>query len=418
MDCELDLMGRFLTERLVAANYSFCPPVSATFPIEAGDPTHYARRRSSESTMITSLTITREHARRFHLQATGLAMPFRDVPAALRHHGFIQMDPINICGRMHDLILRNRVAGYREGDLLAFTYSVKNPDERRALEHYLPGQGILVTFPIEAWPQLVPHMKRRSQRREGSHGKLSVAEERVARKILGELSRRGPLTSTDIEHEGRAMSAWGTPGRLVKLVMEKLFTHGRVLITERRLFRRVYDLPERVLPAAWLAAPTPAPRDHERWLIQQRLTQRRLVTLKRAEVPLVEDLICRVGVEGCPPLYCLNEDRALLDCAEENSRTASDLRLLAPLDPLIYDRKVTATLWDFDYTWEVYTPAAKRTRGYYALPVLADNAIVGHVDPKVDRKAGRLSVIGRRVKRGHKASPAVKALAEFLGLRR
>ncbi len=374
-------------------------------------------RRLSESIVIMSLTITREHARRFHLQATGLAKPFRDVPAALQHHGFIQMDPINICGRMHDLILRNRVAGYREGDLLAFTYSAKSPEERRALEHYLPGQGILVTFPVEAWPQLVPHMRRRVQRRDGSHGKLSAAEERVARKILDELSQRGPLTSTDIEHEGQALSAWGTPGRLVKLVLEKLFTHGRVLITERRHFRRVYDLPERVLPAACLAAPEPTPREHERWLIQQRLWQRRLVTLKRADVPLVEDLICRVSVAGCPPLYCLNEDRALLDRAANESPSAPDVRLLAPLDPLIYDRKVTATLWDFDYTWEVYTPAAKRTRGYYALPVLADNTIVGHVDPKADRKSGRLAVMGRRVKRGHKASPAVKALAGFLGLR-
>jgi uncharacterized protein YcaQ len=92
-------------------------------------------------------------------------------------------------------------------------------------------------------------------------------------------------------------------------------------------------------------------------------------------------------------------------------------RLLAPLDPLIYDRRVTRALWDFDYTWEVYTPAHKRVRGYYALPLLAGTELVGHVDPKADRAAKKLRVVSRRVRRGHASAPAVRALAEFLGLR-
>jgi hypothetical protein len=90
---------------------------------------------------------------------------------------------------------------------------------------------------------------------------------------------------------------------------------------------------------------------------------------------------------------------------------------LAPLDPLIYDRRVTARLWGFDYTWEVYTPPAKRVRGYYALPVLAGTEIVGHVDPKADRAAGRLRVVSRRLRRGHRVATAVTELAGFLGLR-
>jgi hypothetical protein len=95
----------------------------------------------------------------------------------------------------------------------------------------------------------------------------------------------------------------------------------------------------------------------------------------------------------------------------------SSPRLLAPLDPLIYDRKVTTMLWGFDYTWEVYTPAHKRVRGYYALPVLAGTELVGHVDPKADRPARKLRVISRRIRRGHKVAPAIQKLAVFLGLR-
>jgi uncharacterized protein YcaQ len=81
---------------------------------------------------------------------------------------------------------------------------------------------------------------------------------------------------------------------------------------------------------------------------------------------------------------------------------AADALLLAPLDPLIYDRKLTLRLWGFDYVWEVYTPPARRKRGYYALPVLAGTEIVGHVDPKADRERRRLVVVSREVRRGYK----------------
>ena len=203
---------------------------------------------------------------------------------------------------------------------------------------------------------------------------------------------------------------------MVKVVLEKLFVHGRVLITRRRQFRRVYDLPERVLPREVLTAPAPPPLEVQRWLIRQRLLQRRLVTLRKADLPLVSEQVMRVDVPGCPPLFGLREDRELLEQAREELPVTGGPRLLAPLDPLIYDRKLTARLWSFDYTWEVYTPAARRTRGYYALPLLSGIELVGHVDPKADREAKRLRVVGRKVRRGHQAGPAVRALAKFLGL--
>lgn len=90
-------------------------------------------------------------------------------------------------------------------------------------------------------------------------------------------------------------------------------------------------------------------------------------------------------------------------------------RLLAPLDPLIYDRRVTRALWDFDYTWEVYTPPAKRVRGYYALPLLSRGELAGHVEPRLDAKAGRLEVLSKSIRRGHASAAAVKELARFLG---
>jgi hypothetical protein len=227
--------------------------------------------------------------------------------------------------------------------------------------------------------------------------------------------------SDEIEHEGTSLTAWGTPGRLVKNVLEILFVQGRVLITRRRNFRRVYDLPERVLPPHVLNAPPADPHEVARWITLTRLRQRRLVTLKREDRKLVADAVQPVAVEGCPPLYCLREDAPLLAAAEvENQgsdRENHDVRLLAPLDPLIYDRRVTSKLWNFDYTWEVYTPSPKRVRGYYALPVLVGTEIIGHVDPKADRLNRKLVVVSRRIRRGHKVAGAVRELAGWLGLR-
>jgi uncharacterized protein YcaQ len=372
--------------------------------------------------------VTREAARRFLRKALLLDSPAPDVATALAHQGYVQIDPINVCGRMHDLILRNRVAGYREGDLHSYIHRPGRP----GFEHYLPGVGVLVALPLGAWPHLVDRAHRRRNSPRGWAGRLSAREELLAQRILADIAEKGPLTSDAIKDDGRAVTAWGSDGRMAKTVLEKLFAHARVLITERRGFRRVYDLPERVLPASTLAA-RPAPPDAtDRWVVETRLRQRRLVALRRKEIRLVEDLAQPVEVDGCPPLFCLKEDLALFEgSGEKRGRGQAanlDLRgagqdlqpdplLLAPLDPLIYDRRLARSLWDFDYIWEAYTPAAKRKRGHYALPVLSGAEIIGHVDPKADRDRRKLVIVSRRVRRGHDVAGAVRGLAAFLGLK-
>ncbi|HET7538095.1 MAG TPA: crosslink repair DNA glycosylase YcaQ family protein [Candidatus Didemnitutus sp.] len=374
--------------------------------------------------MSTPLKISVDHARRFQRRAVNLDAPVADVGAALAHHGYIQIDPINICGRMHDLILRNRVAGYREGDLVRHLHGEHHaplpPAQRVAYEHYLPGAtSVLVAYPLESWPFFAAPVRAR-RLRGGVHGrKLAPTYELLAQRILGEIAERGPLTSDDIEHDARSRTGWGTPGRLVKAILEILLVHGRVLISSRRHFRRVYDLPERVLPASILNAAPATGAETERWRVLLKLRQRRLVMLKRAEIPLVADLVQRIAVDGGPPLHCLKSDLPVLAETENpksKNEVASRPLLLAPLDPLIYDRRVTSALWNFDYTWEVYTPQHKRVRGYYALPILASTEIVGHVDTKADRPARKLRVVSKRVKRGYKITDSLRHFADWLGL--
>lgn len=359
-------------------------------------------------------------ARRFHRHAVLLDEPAADIATVLAHLGYVQIDPINICGRMHDHILRNRVTGHREGDLMRHLHGDEQPlpsGQRLAFEHHLPDTNVLVAFPLDAWPHLLAAMHRRSGGRSAWSGKLTTRERELVERILSDIAARGPLASEHIDDGRRSrQNGWGSSS-LVKTTLQKLFFHGRLLIARRQNNRRLYDLPERVLPANILALREPDPGDTARWLVILKLRQRRLVTLKRAELTLVEDLVQPVVVPDCPPLYCLRGDTPLFEqLAQVFPAPAAHPLLLAPLDPLIYDRRVTARLWGFEYTWEVYTPPAKRQRGYYALPLLADTEFVGHVDLKADREARHLHIVSRSVRRGHKAAGAIKSLAGFLEL--
>ncbi|MDP3071006.1 MAG: crosslink repair DNA glycosylase YcaQ family protein [Opitutaceae bacterium] len=371
------------------------------------------------------LVIPRAAARRFQRRALGLDAPHADVATALAHHGYIQIDPINVCGRMHDLILRNRVGGYREGDLMRHLHGEEAQPllaaQRRAFEHHLPGTGILVALPFDAWPHLQGAMRARTKVSSAWSGRLTPRERELVPRLLAAIAERGPLGSEDIADDRRAhRPVWGAAS-LVKSTLQKLFFHGRLLIAQRARQRRRYDQPERVLPAAVLAQPEPTAAETARWLALLKLRQRRLAPLKRDELRLIADAVqpVRLADADAPTLYCLREDVGLLaEIANRKSEIANPPPLLlAPLDPLLYDRRVTAALWDYDYTWEVYTPAAKRTRGYYALPVLAGTELVGHVDPKADRDRGKLTIVSRRIGRGHAVAPAVRALAAWLGLR-
>jgi len=371
----------------------------------------------------SALVVTPPAARRFLRRALLLDPPgATDLTAALTHLGFVQIDPINVCGRMHDLILRNRVPAYREGDLMRHLHGEGAPlaaAARVGFEQHMPGTHILVAFPLEAWPHLLAAMRRRTRTTSAWSGRLTPRERALSERILAELAARGPLSSDDIDDPRRARRVWGA-STLAKSTLQKLFFHGRVLISHRVNQRRVYDLPERVLPAATLARPVPPAGETARWLVQLKLRQRRLALLKREELRLVDDLVQPVAVEGCPLFHCLREDAPALHAAAARDAAATPVPeaplLLAPLDPLIYDRRATAALWGFDYTWEVYTPAARRVRGYYALPVLAGLELVGHVDPKADRPRGRLIVAARSIRRGHRISDTLSALARWLGL--
>ncbi|HEU5080305.1 MAG TPA: crosslink repair DNA glycosylase YcaQ family protein [Opitutaceae bacterium] len=365
--------------------------------------------------MSHALHVSAPDARIIARLLTKIDKPAESIADALTYHGYIQLDPLNVCGRMHDLILRNRVSGYRRGELLRVLHDSHEdgtrPRNRLGFEHYLPGKGILAAWPMSALPYVQAYLRRihpTTTRRQ-----LSTEEQPLADLILRQIAEEGPATSDQFKHEGRARTAWGTDGRLVKHILEKLFSAGHILITERRDFRRVYDLAERVvstLPERQL----PSDEELQRWLALLRVRQRRLVSLRRSDFELIGDSLQKLDVNGTP-VCCLKVDCAVFD--GPRPEVDGTLRLLAPLDPLIYDRTLTERIWNFDFTWEVYTPPHLRQRGYYSLPALAGTEIVGDVEPRADWKRGRLVIESKRLKRGYSAAPAISDLASFLGLR-
>ncbi len=372
--------------------------------------------------MSRAVSISPLAARCFAVRATGLGGALASTLAAIQHLGYVQIDPLNICGRMHDLILRNRVPGYRPGDLTRTMHGddVRTAAEQRtAFEHHLPGTNILAAFPADAWPHFHDAMTRRARRHSGWSGRLTPAERRLAPQLLNEIQARGPLGSEDFGRSGRSRAAvWGA-ATVVKNTLQKLFFHGELLIAGRSQGRRRYDLPERALPARILRASRPSAEETALWLARLKLRQRRLAVLKRNELELIRDQVQAVAVTGCRELHCLSEDVPLLEaCAKAPAFGGERVSLLAPLDPLIYDRALTSALWGFDYTWEAYTPPAKRVRGHYALPVLRGLELVGHVEPKANRTTGRLEVASRAVRRGVTTAEALDELAAWLELRR
>ena len=313
---------------------------------------------------------------------------------------------------MQDHILRHRVMGYQEHDLMRYLHT---EGERTAFEHHLPDSGNLAALPLQAWPHLQRSMRDRMVSESSWSGKLTPAENKLATSILSRVKAEGALCSQDIDSDRKSKShAWDSTS-VAKSTMQKLFFHGRLLIARREANRRYYDLPDRILPAATLNASTPSEKESTRWLALLKLQQRRLALLKRAELRDIADEVFSVTLSdgSSPTLHMLRADEEKLDC----TALAKGPILIAPLDPIIYDRRVTEAVWSYDYRWEVYVPPQKRVRGYYALPLLHQHRMIGHADVKADRQKGFLNVVGCATTSPRHTRTAVNSLAAFLDLK-
>jgi uncharacterized protein len=249
--------------------------------------------------------------------------------------------------------------------------------------------------------------------------------------VLREISDRGPLAASELSNAGERRGAWWgwNDG---KLAVEWLFFAGLVTTATRRgTFERVYDLTERVLPANIVALPTPSAEDAQRELLRLSAQALGVATefdlrdyfrlgvadtkARLAELVEAGDLLA-VEVEGWNrPAY--------LHPAARQPRKVEARALLAPFDPLIWERDRTHRIFDFFYRIGIYTPIAKRTHGYYVLPFLLGDRLVARVDLKSDRAASTLLVHAAHLEIGHEARDVagplrreLRLMADWLGL--
>ena len=317
--------------------------------------------------------------------------------------GVLQFDPLEVPGaRNHDLVLHARIGGYRRGWCEQWLYG----PERRLFEVYNKSLNIV---PIEQ----LPHYRVAWERyRDYYENGILTEHADVVSDILGQLTADGPLSTDAFARHSHAIDWWWAPTRAARAVLEALFVTGRVGISRRESNRRYYDLIERLVPSDILARSEP----YEEATRHRLLSRYRSVglttpaaqaevmygtgdatTRRRRTAELVDaGALVEVQIEGFKGFrYALADEQDVLQAAITGTPADEPgVAFIAPLDPLMWDRRLVRDVFGFDYIWEVYVPEAKRRWGYYVLPILFGDRLVGRIEPRLDRAARALRVLG------------------------
>ena len=320
-----------------------------------------------------------EEARRIAVRAQLLDGSATDVLSIVRHLGFLQLDPISSVAPPQQLVLWSRLGVVDRDELDRLLW-----EERQLVEWNA------FLWPVEDLPLLKARM-RRNDRPLDRHLRNYLKENASFRRyVLRELEQRGPLLSREIEdHKPSGREAhrwWGA--RKMGLMLGVLNTRGEVAVVGRRGRQRLWDLAERWYPET----------EQIRWADAKQIFE--------------EKRFRSLGVK-------LERGRLLAHpAAEDPGRVASRLTFLSPFDRLVHDRDRAEVLWDFYYRLEMYVPKTKRVYGYYVLPILKGDRVIGRIEPVHDRKRGELRVLGTWWEPGVRpvslAAP-LKSLARFLG---
>ncbi len=323
--------------------------------------------------------------------------------------GSLQFDPLDVTGRNHDLVLAARIDGYERAWTDELLYG-----ERWLYEAYNKGLSIVPTAEL-------PWFRVGWDKENLSHAEAVFRDHAdLVTELLDRIDRDGPLAATDLEPRA-AIDWYWRPTNQVRAVLEALAEAGVLALARRDGNRRVYDRAERLFPAELLAERVDVEAQHRHKLLS-RYRAHGLLGLRggqseiwigtgptgadrtRQRNELVDAGVLRpVAVEGerTPRLILASEADLLAAAARSTAAGAASVdgappgvAFLAPLDPLVWDRELLRTLFDFDYVWEVYVPAARRRWGYYVLPILYGDRLVGRIEPRFDRKTGALRLLG------------------------
>jgi uncharacterized protein YcaQ len=387
-------------------------------------------------------TISMDTARRMAVAAQRLDGPPKEtgkeaIMECIRQLRCLQLDPTSAVARSHQLVVRSRLGNYDTSHLDELCYS-----DRELFEYWAHAASIVLTedYPVHRG-LMTSYLKGDSDWEERTR-RWVENNAGLRRTILRRLRREGPLPSralSDISKESWRSTGW-TAGRNVSRMLDVLWAQGKIMVSGRSGGQKLWDLAERVIPddarrqrlsegqrtkraalASLRALGVGTEQDIRNHFIRGRYPQ-----LKRVLASLEKDGdVERIRVRGSTADWFVRAaDAMLLDRmdSDHHSRTTT---LLSPFDNLICDRARTERLFDFHYRIEIYVPKDKRRYGYFAMPVLHGDELIGRVDPLFDRKSGTLKVNsvhaepGRRkssAEYGAAVATAIGDLARFLGV--
>ncbi|MET0749812.1 MAG: crosslink repair DNA glycosylase YcaQ family protein [Solirubrobacterales bacterium] len=361
-------------------------------------------------------------ARRLALASQGFAEPRPDgepggwdLRRVLKRVGLLQIDSVNVLERAHYLPAFSRLGTYSHEALDRL--SQRAP---RRLFEYWGHEASLI--PVEYQPLLRWRMERAAHDAWGGMRKVASERPELVAEVLAQVRDRGPVASSELTAERPRRSGPWWDWSDSKRALEWLFWSGRVTAARRRRFERLYDLPERVLPAKVLAAPTPAPDEAQRELL--RIAARSLGVAAERDL---RDYFRLSAAEAKPRLAELVEAGDLVEVEVEGwgrtrgylwpgariPRRVEATALLGPFDSLIWERNRVERIFGFAFRLEIYVPAPKRRHGYYVLPFLLGDRLVARVDLKADRAAGVLRLNALHLELGAPAETTEALEAEL-----
>jgi uncharacterized protein YcaQ len=355
------------------------------------------------------IQLTNRQARQFLLLKHGLLGEYQftgkqGVLDFVRQVGCIQYDPIDVCGKNAELVLQSRFKGFTKNMLAELLY------QDRSLVDY-PDKNLAI-IPVEDWPYFERYRQAARQ-----HAKRYPEMEALIEQVRAHIQNHGALSSDDLKLDGnftwQSAIHWSSGNNSSRSVLEQMYSTGELIIHHKKGTRKYYDIAGKYIQPNLLNAPEPLEGEHEhhKWRVLRRIGAVGLLwnrasdawlniwglkAEQRNEVfsqLLYEARIVAVAVEQLKDiLYCRAEDLPLIEAVLQNPAPKWRCELIAPLDNFIWDRKLINVLFGFDYTWEIYTPAIKRKFGYYVLPLIYGESLIGRAEVIAERKAGTLVV--------------------------